>query len=67
MSKKAKAVPEGQVKARVLIDCVHGKCNEVAVLPTAEAEVARQDGLVDPDPAAVAYAESLMSDDGAAA
>lgn len=55
MAKKKAA--EGQVKARVLVDCHLGKIDEVVTLEATE--VAQCAGLVDADPAAVAYAESL--------
>jgi len=58
MAKKQAA--EGQVKARVLVDCHLGKVDEVVALEAAE--VAQCAGLVDADPAAVAYAESLKKD-----
>ncbi len=57
MAKNPKA-PEGTVKARVLIDCLHGKCNDVVELDAALA--ASLAGQVDTDPAAVEYAESLV-------
>lgn len=46
-----------KVKARVLVDCDLGKCNDVVELDAAEAKA--QAGVVDTDPAAVKYAESL--------
>lgn len=45
------------VKARVLRDCVYGKCDDVVTVGTALLESLA--GVVDADPAAVAYAESL--------
>lgn len=48
-----------KVKARVLIDCVHGKCNDVVEIEAAQ--VKALEGVVDTDPAAVAYAESTAS------
>lgn len=56
MSKSPKA-PEGEVKVRVLRDCDHGKCDDVVLLDATLA--ATLVGTVDPDPAAVEYAESL--------
>lgn len=56
MAKEQKA-PAGEVKARVLRDCVYGKCDDVVTLDAALAESLA--GVVDADPAAVAYAESL--------
>lgn len=58
MAKKQAA--EGQVKARVLVDCHLGKVDEVVTLEAAE--VAQYAGMVDSDAAAVAYAESLKKD-----
>ena len=56
MSKNLKT-PEGDVKVRVLRDCVYGNCDEVVLMDGALAESLA--GVVDADPAAVAYAESL--------
>jgi len=47
----------GKVKVRILRDCVYGTCDEVVEI---EAELVESlAGVVDADPAAVAYAESL--------
>lgn len=54
---KAKPAAEGQVKVRVLVDCDHGKCNEVVSIDAAL--LVSLEGVVDADPAAVEYAESL--------
>lgn len=54
MAKKQAA--EGQVKARVLIDSVFGKVNDVVVI---EKSIADGNSDLDPTPDAVAYAESL--------
>ena len=56
MSKNPKA-PEGEVKARVLRDCVYGKCDDVVLMDATLA--ASLEGVVDAHPDAVAYAESL--------
>lgn len=54
---KAPKEAAGEVKARVLVDCVYGKCDDVVTL---DAElVASLHNVLDADPAAVAYAESL--------
>lgn len=46
------------VKARVLIDCAYGKCNDVISFPE---DIANSlIGMIDTDPAAVSYAESLQ-------
>jgi hypothetical protein len=47
----------GAVKVRILRDCVYGRCDDVAEIDAAL--VADLAGVVDADPAAVAYAESL--------
>jgi len=46
-----------KVKARVLIDCDLGKCNDVVEVD--QADVKGLEGVVDAAPAAVKYAESL--------
>lgn len=51
------SAPEGKkLKVRVLLDCAHGKCNDVVELTAAQAKRAEEDGLVDSNPKAVAYA-----------
>lgn len=60
--------PNGQLKAekpikalkvRVLVDCAHGRANDVAELPSSAIKSAESDGLVDSSTAAVAYAMTL--------
>lgn len=46
-----------KVKARVLIDCVHGKCNDIVEIDPDDAK--SLEGVVDTAPVAVKYAESL--------
>lgn len=46
-------------RVRVLADCQFGRCNEVVALTVDEVRAGLAIGIVDPDPAAVAYAESL--------
>lgn len=46
-----------KVKVRVLVNCEHGTPNNVVEIDAAL--VKSLAGVVDPDPAAVAYAESL--------
>jgi hypothetical protein len=46
-----------KLKARVLVDGAYGKCDDVVEID--EKEVKALAGVVDTDPAAVAYAESL--------
>jgi hypothetical protein len=46
-----------KVKARVLVDCDLGKCNDVVEVDPAD--VKGLEGVVDAAPAAVKYAESL--------
>lgn len=52
---------ERTVKARVLVDCEHGRSNAVVELSSAVAKAAEKAGMVDTDKAAVAYAISLAS------
>lgn len=54
-----KAPPAGATKVRVLVDCSFGKADDVVELLADELDVALASGAVDPDPAAVAYAETL--------
>ena len=46
-----------KIKVRILARCEHGEPNDVVEL--SPAEVKALDGVVDADPAAVKYAESL--------
>lgn len=46
-----------KVKVRVLVACDYGQPNDVVEIDAAEAK--GLEGVVDTDPAAVAYAESL--------
>ncbi|HEY0062988.1 MAG TPA: hypothetical protein VGC21_12770 [Telluria sp.] len=55
MAKEQKA--EGPVKARVLVDCEYGKPNDVVTIEAVQAPSLA--GVLDTDPAAVEYAESL--------
>lgn len=52
MAKEKKAV-----KVRVLVDCEHGKCNDVIEIDSGLVESLV--GVVDADQESVAYAESL--------
>ena len=56
-----KQADEGQVKARVLMDGTFGKVNDVVVI---DKECAEGNGDLDPNPDAVAYAESIAADAG---
>ncbi len=47
------------VKARVLIDCQHGKANDVVEIDADAAKAGEAAGELDTAKAAVAYAESL--------
>lgn len=49
------------VKVRVLTQCIYGPANAVASLLPEEVESAQNSGLIDSDPDAVAYAESLTA------
>lgn len=61
------AVPEAatpvdasaRIKARVLLDCSHGRVDELVELDPAALAVAKAAGEVDDHPAAVAYVEGL--------
>jgi len=60
----AKKSKQKQVKARVLIDCSHGKVNTVVLVDAAVLKADNAEGgmrELDADKAAVAYAESLAS------
>jgi len=46
-------------KARLLVDCQHGKANEVIELPATEIKALCEQGFADSNKAAVAYAEGL--------
>jgi hypothetical protein len=54
---RATKTAEGTVKARVLVDCEHGAPNDVIEIDASQVEGLV--GVIDADPAAVAYAESL--------
>ena len=47
-----------KIKVRLLVDCDLGKCDAVVEINADEVEA--YPGVVDADPAAVAYAESLV-------
>ena len=55
----AKPEASKKVKLRVLVDCALGKPNDVVALSESEAKAAAAEGIADPAPAAVAYAEKL--------
>ena len=46
-------------KVRVLTECIYGKANDIAELTEAEIKSAKESGIVDDHPDAVAYAESI--------
>jgi len=48
-------------RVRVLADCQFGRCNDVVALTADEVRAGLAIGIVDADPAAVAYAESLSA------
>lgn len=61
---KAKADAEAaasakSVRVRLLLDCEHGRCNDVVMLPGPVAKQAAADGVADASKAAVAYALTL--------
>jgi len=47
------------VKARVLVDCSHGKCNDVVEVEDAVAKAGVAAGELDTERASIAYAEGL--------
>lgn len=47
------------VRVRLLLDCEHGRCNDVVMLPGPVAKQAAADGVADASKAAVAYAMTL--------
>ena len=51
--------PAKAVKVRVLVDCVHGRANDVAELPATAVKGQEAEGLVDSSAAAVTYALTL--------
>lgn len=51
--------PQASVKARVLMDGLYGRVDDVVEIPAAELQQAEASGQVDTHPDAVAYAESL--------
>ncbi|MDR3427948.1 hypothetical protein [Silvimonas sp.] len=59
LGSKALAPAAGPVEARVLQVCEYGVPNDVVELDAARVASAQKHGLVDADPAAVAYARSL--------
>lgn len=55
----ATATKERAVKARLLIDCEHGRCNDVVTLPVSVVSALVDSGAADDDKGAVGYAMSL--------
>lgn len=54
-NKNPEAPPKSaDVEVRLLLDCTHGKANQIVSLRAAEAERALSEGWGDPSPAAVA-------------
>ena len=51
--------PTKAVKVRVLVDCAHGRANDVVELAVMAVKAAEADGLVDSSAAAVTYALTL--------
>lgn len=47
------------IKARVLTSCRYGNANDVVTLDVPSAQAAQDEGLLDTNPDAVAYAESI--------
>ena len=62
--KKTNAEPAEKVKARVLMACDYGQCNDVVLVDRAVLDADNAEGgphALDADKAAVAYAESLRA------
>lgn len=59
-TKKSADAAGTSVKVRILVDCYLGKCNDVVEVDGADME--SLDGIVDADPDAVAYAETLQKE-----
>ena len=57
--KKSAEITDGMVRVRLLGDCIFGRCNDVVEIAVEQLSQAVETGVADPDPAAVAYAESL--------
>lgn len=55
------------VRMRVLVDCVHGKANDLVTVAKADAEAAEEAGQGDTSKAAIAYAATLTQNQPAAA
>lgn len=53
------AKPVKKTRARLLVDCQHGKCNDIVELDAADLKAAEGAGLADSDKDAVAYAQTL--------
>lgn len=51
--------PQASVKARVLMDGLYGRVDDVVEIPAAELQQAEASGQIDAHPDAVSYAESL--------
>lgn len=51
--------PAKAVKVRVLVDCAHGRANDVTELPATAVKGQEAEGLVDSSAAAVTYALTL--------
>lgn len=55
------APPPATVRARVLVQCRHGRPDDLVTLPADEAAEGVAAGDLDADPSAVAYAELLAA------
>ena len=54
------AKAEKLTKVRVLVDCAHGRANDVAELPASAVKAAEAEGMVDSSADAVTYAGTLQ-------
>lgn len=67
MATQNSKTPAGQVKARVLAACQHGRPNDLVIVSADEAKSGVLGGTLDTDEAAVAYAEKLAAEAAPAA
>lgn len=64
MGKKSAApVEAGMVEVRVLRDCAYGSAGDIVTVSEDEARNGLAAAMLDPDPAAIAYAKSLGSEE----
>lgn len=64
MAKKSSTAVDGGTEARLLQDCLYGACDDVVIIPVDQLAGAKEQGLCDDDPDAVAYAKALPQNSG---